>query len=91
MLISLGDWDLAVNTEDFCELLRRIRVWSIYDNLDVLKSMNNTMTDRFEPVLMDDGEFREFGGVRFGAVNGIVALHIKESLRVKSLQPARRT
>ena len=77
LLISLGDWGEAVNEEEFYELLRRVRVWSIYgnhENMDVLKKMYNVLTDRYESVLMRDGEVREFEGLRFGAINGIVAL-----------------
>ena len=36
--------------------------------------MYNVLTDKYEPVLFEDGEVREFGGLRLGAINGIVAL-----------------
>jgi len=77
LLISLGDWGKAVNESDFGELLRRVRVWSIYGNHDilgVLGKMFNIVGGKLEPVVMDDGEVREFGGLRFGAINGIIAL-----------------
>lgn len=77
LLISLGDWGGAVNPREFYELLRRVRVWSIYgnhDNLEVLGRMYNVLAGGYEPVLMRDGEVREFDGLRFGAINGIVAL-----------------
>jgi len=77
LLISLGDWGEAVNESDFGELLRRVRVWSIYGNHDVLGvlgRMFNIVSGKLESVLMDDGEIREFGGLRFGAINGIIAL-----------------
>lgn len=32
LLISLGDWGEAVNEGEFYELLRKMRVWSIYGN-----------------------------------------------------------
>ncbi len=77
LLVSLGDWGEAVNEEEFYGLLRRVRVWSIYgnhENMEVLRKMYNVLTDSYEPVLMGDGEVRVFGGLRFGAINGIVAL-----------------
>ncbi len=77
LLMGLGDWGEAVNVREFYELLRRVRVWGIYgnhENLGVLESVYNVLTKRPEPVLMGDGEVRVFGGVRFGAINGIVAL-----------------
>jgi len=61
-------------------VLKRVRVWSIYGNhgnLGLPIKMYNMLTERFEPVTMDDGEAREFGGSRFGAVNGIIALREK--------------
>ena len=81
LLISLGDWGYDINSAEFYELLKRVRVWSIYgnhDNLEVLKSLYNVAAGRFEPVLMGDGEVREFSGLEFGGINGIVALRRKE-------------
>jgi len=80
LLISLGDWGEAINEAEFYELLKKVRVWSIYgnhENLEVLKKMYNVITDSYEPVLMGDGEVREFNGVRFGGINGIVALRCR--------------
>ncbi len=77
LLISLGDWGEAVNEEEFFELLKKVRVWSIYgnhENIEVLKRMYNVLVDKYEPILMEDGEVRGFAGLRFGAINGIVAL-----------------
>ena len=90
LLISLGDWGYAVNPAEFYELLRRVRVWSIYgnhDNLEVLRKMYNVLADKYEQVLMDDGEIREIDGVRFGAINGIVALKRKERKGVPRKRP----
>ncbi len=80
LLISLGDWGESVNEEEFYELLRRVRVWSIYgnhENLEVLRKIYNVSTEKYELVLMDDGEVREFCGLRFSSINGIVALKRK--------------
>ena len=77
LLISLGDWGEAVNEEEFFELLKKVRVWSIYgnhENIEVLKRMYNVLVDKYEPILMEDGEVWGFAGLRFGAINGIVAL-----------------
>jgi len=90
LLISLGDWGEAVNESDFGELLRRVRVWSIYgnhENLGVLGKMFNIVGGKLEPVLMDDGEVREFGGLRFGAINGIIALKRREKDGVPRKRP----
>ena len=77
LLVSLGDWGEAVNEQEFYLLLRRVRVWSIYgnhENMGVLARMYNVLTDWYEPILLGDGEVREFGGLRFGGINGIIAL-----------------
>lgn len=77
LLISLSDWGDAISEVEFCDLLKRVRVWSIYDNhenLEVLRKMRNVLTDNHEPVLMNDGEIREFNCIGFGAINGVVAL-----------------
>mgnify|MGYP001772727379 CR=1 FL=1 len=90
LLISLGDWGYAVSPAEFYELLRRVRVWSIYgnhDNLEVLRSLCNVVIGRYEPILMGDGEVRELGGVRFGAINGIVALRRREKKGVPRKHP----
>ena len=81
LLISLGDWGEAINPGEFYELLKRVRVWSIFgnhENLDVLRKMYNILTDKYEPILLDDGEVREFDGLRFSGINGIIALRRRE-------------
>jgi len=90
LLISLGDWGEAVNESDFGELLRRVRVWSIYGNHDilgVLGKMFNIVGGKLEPVLFEDGEVREIGGLRFGAINGIIALRRREKGGVPRKRP----
>jgi len=90
LLISLGDWGEAVNEGEFYELLKKVRVWSIYgnhENLGVLRKMSNVVEGRLEPVLMDDGEVRGFGGLRFGAINGIIALKRREKRGVPRKRP----
>ncbi|RLG77717.1 MAG: hypothetical protein DRO12_01545 [Thermoprotei archaeon] len=90
LLISLGDWGEAINEVEFYELLRRVRVWSIYgnhENLEVLRKMYNILTDKYEPVLLDNGEVREFDGLRFGGINGIVALRRRERKGVLRKRP----
>ena len=90
LLISLGDWGEGVNEAEFYELLKRVRVWSIYgnhENLEVLKRMYNVVTDRFEPVLLEDGEVREYNNIRFGAINGIVALKRREKKGIPRKRP----
>ena len=81
LLISLGDWGEAINEAEFYELLKKVRVWSIYgnhENLEVLKKMYNILVDSYEPILMNDGEVRELNGIKFGVINGIIALRRKE-------------
>ncbi len=90
LLISLGDWGEAVNEAEFYDLLRRVRVWSIYgnhENMEVLRKMYNVLVDKYEPVLMEDGEVREFGGLMFGAINGIVALRRRMKKGVPRKKP----
>ncbi len=91
LLVGLGDWGEDVGEEEFRELLERVRVWSIYgnhENMEILKRMCNALGDRCEPVLFEDGEVREFGGLRFGAINGVIALRRREKRGVprKSLE-----
>jgi len=90
LLISLGDWGEAISEDEFYDLLKKVRVWSIYgnhENLEVLRSMRNVLTDSYEPVLMNDGEIREFNGIRFGAINGIIALRRKEKKGIPRKRP----
>ena len=90
LLLSCGDWGEAVNLREVYGLLRRVRVWSIYgnhENLGVLRRMYNVLTDSYEPVLMGDGEIREFAGLRFGAINGIVALRRRERKGIPRKRP----
>ncbi len=90
LLISLGDWGEAISGTGFYDLLKRVRIWSIYgnhENLEVLKNMHNILADRYEPVLMSDGEVRVFNGFRFGAINGIIALRKKEKKGIPRKRP----
>ena len=90
LLISLGDWGEAVNEIEFYELLKRVRVWSVYgnhENLEVLRNMCNILTGNYEPVLMEDSEIREFAGLRFGAINGIIALRRREKKGIPRKKP----
>jgi len=90
LLISLGDWGEGISEEEFYELLRKVRIWSLYgnhENMNVLKKMYNVPVNKCEPVLMRDGEIREFAGLRFGAINGIVALKRREKKGVPRKRP----
>jgi len=90
LLISLGDWGEAINEAEFYELLKKVRVWSLYgihENMNVLRKMYNILTDSYEPILMNDGEIREFAGLKFGAINGIVALRRRERKGVPRKKP----
>ena len=90
LLIGLGDWGYDINFNEFYQLLKKVRVWAIYgnhDNLEVLKNLHNVTTDKYEPVLMEDGEIREFNGLRFGAINGIVALKKRSRKGVPRKRP----
>ena len=90
LLISLGDWGEAVNEEEFFELLRKVRVWSIYgnhENMEVLRRMYNVLTGKYEPILIEDSEVREFSGLKFGAINGIVALRRRTKKGVPRKKP----
>ncbi len=71
-------------------MLKRVRTWSIYgnhENLEVLRKMYNVLTGRYEPVLMGDGEIRELNGIKFSAINGIVALKRKVKKGVPRKSP----
>jgi len=90
LLVSLGDWGEDVSEAEFYELLRRVRVWSIYgnhENMGVLGKIHNILTGNYEPVLMGDGEVRVFNGIRFGAINGIVALRRRSRKGVPRKKP----
>lgn len=90
LLISLGDWGEAINEAEFYELLRRVRVWSIYgnhENLEVLKKIYNILVDSYEPILMGDGEVRELNSIKFGAINGIIALRRREKKGIPRKRP----
>ncbi len=90
LLISLGDWGEAINEVEFYELLKKVRVWSLYgnhENMNVLRKMYNILTDSYEPILMNDGEIREFNGIRFGGINGIIAFRRRERKGVPRKRP----
>ena len=73
-----------MNSEEFHELLKKVCVWSLYDNhenLGILKNMRNILSDERELVLMVEGEIGEIEGLRSGAINGIAALR-RRDLRV---------
>jgi len=53
----------------------------------VLRKVYNILTDKYEPALMKDGEVRVFNGVRFGAINGIIALRRKEKKGIPRKRP----
>jgi len=68
----------------------RVRVWCIYvnhENLEVLRRMYNVLTDKYEPVLIGDGKVRKFAGIRFGAINGIVALRRRSGHGIPQKRP----
>ncbi len=90
LLVSLGDWGEAINEREFYDLLRKVRVWSIYgnhENMGTLRKMYNVHTDKYEPVLMNDSEIREFNGIKFGAINGIIALRRREKKGIPRKRP----
>ena len=55
--------------------------------MEILRKMYNVLTDTYEPILMEDGEIREFNGIRFGAINGIVALKKRSKKGVPRKRP----
>ncbi len=90
LLVGLGDWGEAINEGEFYGLLRMVRVWSIYgnhENMGVLEKMYNVLSESYEPVLMGDGEVREFAGLRFGAINGIISLKKRSRRGVPRKRP----
>jgi len=40
--------------------------------------MFNKVTDKLDPMLMVDGEVRELNRIRFGAINGVIALGLRK-------------
>jgi len=87
LLISLGDWGEGVSETEFYGLLRRTHTWSLYgnhDNLEILRKLRNTSG---EPVLFNDGEIREAYELRFGAINGIIALKRLEKKGIPRKRP----
>ncbi|MGC9072315.1 MAG: metallophosphoesterase family protein [Acidilobus sp.] len=74
LLIGLGDWGEAINRDELTALLRVVRLWSIYGNHDYVQVLSEAHNGDGEPVLLEDGEVRRFGGLRFGAINGVVSL-----------------
>ncbi len=76
LLLSCGDWGLAINHEEFYELLKRTTVLTIYgnhENLEVLKSLYNVRCDKYLPVLMEDGKVYAFEGLKIAGISGIIA------------------
>ena len=75
-LISCGDWGTAINFEESYELLKKTIVLSIYgnhENMNVLVKLYNVKSDRYLPVLMEDGKIYEVCGLRIVGINGIIA------------------
>jgi len=90
LLISLGDWGEGITEEEFYQLLKKVRVWSIFgnhENMEILRKMYNVLTNKYEPVLMGDGEIRIFNNTRFGAINGIIAYRRRERKGVPRKRP----
>jgi predicted phosphodiesterase len=75
LLLSCGDWGIAISFEEFYELLKKTIVLSIYgnhENMGVLVKLYNIRLDRHLPVLMEDGKIYEVGGFRIAGINGII-------------------
>jgi len=76
LLLSCGDWGSAVNPEEFYELLKKVIVLTIYgnhENMEVLTKLYNVRSDRYLPVLMEDGKVCVFGDLRIAGINGIIS------------------
>ena len=76
LLLSCGDWGIAISKPEFYELLKRVLVLSIYgnhENMDVLNCIYNIKSKEYLPVLMEDGKIYEFNNLRITGINGIIA------------------
>ena len=76
LLLSCGDWGVAINGREFYELLKKVIVLTIYgnhENMEVLTKLYNIRTNNYLPVLMKDGKTYEVGGFRVAGINGIIA------------------
>lgn len=74
LLLSCGNWGMAISPEEFEELLRRTTVLTIYgnhENVSVLAGLRNVRDGA--PVLMEDARIYEVGGVRIAGISGIIA------------------
>ncbi len=86
ILIGLGDWGHAWNTEDWQVLLHLVKVYSIYgnhENLELLKSLTNSDGKR---LLQQDGQVQRLTGLKFGFINGLISdpPKVKEGVPRKS-------
>lgn len=75
-LLSCGDWGSAINSEELYELLGKTIALSIYgnhENLEVLRTLYNVNNSMHLPVLIEDSEIYEFGGLKIAGISGIIA------------------
>ncbi len=80
LLLSCGDWGLAVNLDEFYELLNKVIVLTIYgnhENMYVLEPLYNVRSHEYLPVLMRDGEIYRFGDLKISGINGIISVKKK--------------
>lgn len=64
VLISAGDWDEGVTEEDFYEIERRVKLFTVYgnhENFPIIK-----------PRAMVDGKIYEIGGLAIAGINGLI-------------------
>jgi len=89
LLLSCGDWGSAISFGEFYELLKKTIVLSIYgnhENMEVLAKLYNIKSDKYLPVLMNDGEVYEFEGIKIAGISGIIS----EKRRTKKGVPRKR-
>ncbi|MHA1507016.1 MAG: metallophosphoesterase family protein, partial [Candidatus Asgardarchaeia archaeon] len=90
MLLSCGDWGSAINPTEFYELLKKTIVLSIYgnhENMEVLTKLYNIKSDKYLPVLMEDGRIYEFCSLKIAGISGIISTKRKSRKGVPRKRP----
>ncbi len=86
-IINLGDLGDSVTRQEWDELVRDYRVYSLYGNHDNYHLLKRVKNVDGSPLLMNDSDIRDFYGQRFGFINGIVTHTGKQKRRVPRKTP----
>ena len=90
LLLSCGDWGSAISFGEFYELLKKTIVLSIYgnhENMEVLTKLYNIKSDKYLPVLMEDGRIYEFCSLKIAGISGIISTKRKSRKGVPRKRP----